>query len=68
MEGRNDFGVVGYRGPRPPRGHGRHRYLFRLHALDAELDLRRGAGALELGRALAGHVLATGELVGLYER
>lgn len=68
MEGRNDFGVVGYRGPCPPPGHGRHRYVFRLHALEAELDLRPGAGAAELERALAGRVLATAELVGLYER
>jgi Raf kinase inhibitor-like YbhB/YbcL family protein len=68
VEGRNDFGVVGYRGPCPPPGHGRHRYVFRLHALEAELDLRPGAGAAELERALAGRVLATAELVGLYER
>jgi Raf kinase inhibitor-like YbhB/YbcL family protein len=68
VEARNDFGVVGYRGPCPPPGHGRHRYVFRLHALEAELDLRPGAGAAELERVLAGRVLATAELVGLYER
>ena len=68
VEGRNDFGVVGYRGPCPPRGHGRHRYSFRLHALDTELDLARGAAAADLERALAGRVLALAELVGLYER
>jgi Raf kinase inhibitor-like YbhB/YbcL family protein len=67
-EGRNDFGEVGYRGPCPPTGHGRHRYFFRLHALDAELDLERGAGRDELERALEGHVLETAELVGGYER
>src|SRR5215211_5997173 len=33
-EGRNGFGTNGYRGPCPPRGHGRHRYVFRLYALD----------------------------------
>jgi len=44
------------------------RYFFRLHALEAELYIRRGASAAELERALAGHGLATAELVGRYER
>jgi Raf kinase inhibitor-like YbhB/YbcL family protein len=65
-EGRNGFGTVGYAGPRPP--HGRHRYFFRLHALDAELDLEPGADRDQLDRALEGHVLETAELVGGYER
>jgi Raf kinase inhibitor-like YbhB/YbcL family protein len=57
---------VGYAGPCPPRG--RHRYFFRLHALDAELDLEPGADRDQLDRALDGHVLETVELVGGYER
>ena len=44
LEGRNDFGTVGYRGPCPPRGHGRHRYRFRLHAVGEDLRLAPGAG------------------------
>lgn len=67
-EGRNDFGRVGYGGPCPPRGHGRHRYVFRLYALDDELDLDSSAGKAELEQAIAGHVLTTAELVGTYER
>ncbi len=67
-EGRNNFGATGYRGPCPPRGHGPHRYFFRLHALDAELDLVPGAGRRELERALEGRVLARAELVGTYGR
>ena len=67
-EGRNDFGTVGYRGPCPPPGHGRHRYVFRLYALDHELELHSGAGNVDLERAIAGHVLTTAELVGTYER
>jgi Raf kinase inhibitor-like YbhB/YbcL family protein len=67
-EGRNDFGAVGYRGPCPPPGHGRHRYVFRLYALDADLELEPGAGKAELEQAIAGHVLTTAELVGVYER
>jgi Raf kinase inhibitor-like YbhB/YbcL family protein len=66
--GRNDFGTGGRSGPCPPRGHGAHRYFFRLHALDAELDVGFGAGRRELERALAGHLLATAELVGTYKR
>jgi Raf kinase inhibitor-like YbhB/YbcL family protein len=67
-EGRNDFGTVGYRGPCPPPGHGPHRYSFRLHALDADLELERGAGKRDLERALEGHVLGAAELIGRYER
>ena len=67
-EGRNDFGTVGYRGPCPPRGHGRHRYFFRLYALDAALDVSAGASRAELDRALAAHELDLAELVGTYER
>ncbi len=65
-EGRNGFGTVGYAGPCPPRG--RHRYFFRLHALDTELELEPGADRDVLERSLDGHVLETAELVGGYER
>jgi Raf kinase inhibitor-like YbhB/YbcL family protein len=68
LEGRNDFGTVGYRGPCPPRGHGPHRYRFRLHALAQELRLAPGSGVAELERALTGSLLAVAELVGTYER
>jgi phosphatidylethanolamine-binding protein (PEBP) family uncharacterized protein len=65
---RNDFGITGYRGSCPPRGHGRHRYSFRLYALDSDLGLRAGADKRDLERALEGHTLAVVELVGSYER
>jgi Raf kinase inhibitor-like YbhB/YbcL family protein len=68
VEGRNDFGTSGYRGPCPPPGHGRHRYSFRLYALDSDIDLSPGAGQGELQRALEGHTLAIAELIGTYER
>jgi Raf kinase inhibitor-like YbhB/YbcL family protein len=68
VEGHNDFGSGGWSGPCPPRGHGAHRYFFRLHALDAELELGFRAGRDELERALEGHVLATAELMGTFER
>ena len=68
VEGRNDFGTVGYRGPCPPRSHGPHRYVFRLYALGADPELAPGAGKPELERALRGQVLGIAELVGTYQR
>jgi Raf kinase inhibitor-like YbhB/YbcL family protein len=68
VEGRNDFGTIGYRGPCPPPGHGPHRYFFRLYALDANVELERGAGKGDLERALEGRVLGVAELNGRYER
>jgi Raf kinase inhibitor-like YbhB/YbcL family protein len=67
-EGRNDFGTSGWSGPCPPPGHGPHRYFFRLHAVDARLDLGFRAERRQLDQALAGHVLQTAELMGTYAR
>ena len=68
VEGTNDFGSTGYRGPCPPPGHGPHRYFFRLHALGAPVDVRAGAGRDELEGAIRAHELGTAELMGTYER
>jgi Raf kinase inhibitor-like YbhB/YbcL family protein len=68
VEGENGFGNLGYAGPCPPPGHGRHRYVFRLLALDQEPDLPAGASRAALESALDGHVLATAELIGGYSR
>lgn len=59
---------IGYRGPAPPPGSGRHRYFFKVYALDCELALKEGANRHQLQQAMAGHVLAEGQLVGTYER
>lgn len=67
VQGRNGFGEIGYGGPCPPPGPA-HRYVFRLLALDADLDLPPGVDRDELEEALRGHVLGVGELVGLYSR
>ena len=65
--GVNDFGRAGYDGPAPPSGKA-HRYRFRVYALDAVLILKPRAGRSELDRAMKGHILATGELTGTYQR
>ncbi len=69
ISGANDFGKPGYGGPCPPKGHGRHRYFFKLYALDvASIELRPGSRRPELDRALKGHILAQTEYMGTYER
>jgi Raf kinase inhibitor-like YbhB/YbcL family protein len=65
-EGRNDSGGVGYSGPYPPIG--RHRYFFKLYAIDRTLGLGPGHTKAELLRAIERHVLASCELMGTYER
>ncbi len=66
-QGRNDFGKTRYGGPCPPPGPA-HRYHFRLYALDRTLDVAAGATADELRRAMSGHVLAEGQLIGTFGR
>jgi Raf kinase inhibitor-like YbhB/YbcL family protein len=68
VEGSNGAGGIGYMGPSPPPGHGPHRYFHELHALDTRLDLQTGASREQLEDAIDGHVLATAQLVGTYER
>ena len=66
-QGRNDFRRIGYGGPCPPPGKP-HRYFFKLYALDTKLSLKAGAAKAEVERAVQGHILAQGELMGRYGR
>jgi hypothetical protein len=66
-QGKNDFKKVGYGGPCPPPGKP-HRYFFKLYALDSMLELEPGARKSEVERAMKGHVLAQGQLMGRYRR
>jgi len=66
LQGRNDFRRLGYGGPCPPGG--THRYYFKLCALDKALDLKPGATKKELLKAMEGHILAEGQLMGRYKR
>jgi len=68
IQGKNSWGTIGYRGPAPPKGHGVHRYHFRLFALDAPLSVAAGIDKPGLLKAMQGHILAEAELVGIYQR
>jgi Raf kinase inhibitor-like YbhB/YbcL family protein len=63
-QGTNDYPNLGYGGPQPPSG--THRYYFKIFALDQTLDLRSGAKRPELDKAMSGHVIAQGQLMGRY--
>jgi Raf kinase inhibitor-like YbhB/YbcL family protein len=65
-QGINDFRENKYGGPCPP--YGIHRYCFKVYALDAPLSLSSEAGRNELEKAMEGHILGYGELVGRYKR
>lgn len=67
MQGRNDFGEIGYAGPCPPPGKP-HRYLFRVFGLDGILDLRGGSSVADLQEAMRGHVLQEGEAAATFGR
>jgi Raf kinase inhibitor-like YbhB/YbcL family protein len=66
LEGKNDWKRTGYGGPCPPIG--RHRYFFKLFALDTVLpDLKHPTKA-QLEKAMEGHILAKAELMGTYQK
>ena len=67
VQGRNDYGTIGYGGPYPPTGE-EHRYVFLLLALDRELGLSPGSTAKQVLNACVGHVIAYAKLVGTYSR
>ena len=64
--GTNDFRKLGYGGPCPPGS--THRYYFKLYALDTELNLESGITKAQLLKAVDGHIVAEGQLMGKYKR
>jgi len=66
LQGITDFKRIGYGGPCPPSG--THRYFFKLYALDTKLNLDSGVSKKDLLKAMEGHILAQGELMGKYKR
>jgi Raf kinase inhibitor-like YbhB/YbcL family protein len=67
LEGKNDFGKIGYGGPCPPPGKA-HRYRFALYALDISLNLEAGVSKGQVLDAMKDHAIAQGELIGTYRR
>jgi len=66
LQGKNSSGNLGYNGPCPPSG--THRYFFKLYALDTTLVLSSGASKDQLLKAMNGHILAQGELMGTFSK
>lgn len=66
LQGSNDWNKQTYGGPCPPIG--RHRYFFKLYALDTELTGLKNAKKPDVEKAMQGHVLANAQLVGTYQK
>ena len=66
VQGTSDFGSASYGGPCPPSG--THRYYFKVYALDTTLTLPSSTKKAALEKAIAGHIVADGSLMGTYSR
>ena len=64
IEGKTDFGEIGYGGPAPPDK--LHTYIFKAYALDAELELKEGYSKQELEDAMKGHIISEAKLTGTF--
>ncbi|HEY9786191.1 MAG TPA: YbhB/YbcL family Raf kinase inhibitor-like protein [Candidatus Obscuribacterales bacterium] len=67
LQGTNDFNKAGYNGPSPPKGSS-HKYEFKVVALDTKLNLKPGFSRSDYSKAIKGHVIGAGKLVGVYSR
>lgn len=68
IQGKNDFGKIGYGGACPPKGGGDHRYFFKIYALDITLALNSGVRKEDVKNRMKEHVLGQGILMGVYSR
>jgi hypothetical protein len=68
VQGKNDFGKIGYGGPCPPKGE-THTYYFNVYGLDAQLDIKPGSTREELEKAMLGHMVQYGgQAIAMYKR
>jgi hypothetical protein len=66
VQGKNSWKKASYGGPNPPMG--THRYFFKAYALDTDLNIDPGSSKKDLEKSMEKHMLAKGELVGLYKK
>lgn len=66
VQGKNDWGKAEYGGPCPPIG--RHRYFFKLYALDTELTGLSNPTKADLEQSMKGHIVDSGDLMGTYQK
>lgn len=66
VQGKNDWGKTGYGGPCPPSG--KHRYYFKLYALDTVLPNLHEPTKAALEKAMSGHILSETQLMGTYQK
>jgi Raf kinase inhibitor-like YbhB/YbcL family protein len=66
LQGKNDFGNIGYGGPCPQTG--THRYIFNVYALDRKLDLMPGVTKQSVKETMQGHIMDTADITGVYTR
>ena len=64
IEGKTDFGEIGYGGPAPPDK--RHTYVFKLYALKTKIDLEKGSTKSELEKAMSGQIISQTSLKGTF--
>ena len=64
IDGKNDFGELGYGGPAPPDK--RHTYIFKLYAIDTKLNLQKGATKEQVENAMNDHIIEKTSLKGTY--
>ena len=66
LQGRNDFGKIGYGGPCPPNG--THRYFIKVYALDKVLNLNPKLTKQQLLNSIKTHIIEKATIIGLYSR
>lgn len=64
IEGKTDFGEIGYGGPAPPDKE--HTYIFKLYTLDTKLNLKEGASKKDVEKSMQNHIIAEAKLTGRY--
>ena len=68
MQGLNSWQTIGYRGPKPPAGHGLHHYHFTLYALDKKCQFKPGLTKPQVLQKIRRNILAKSTLIGTYKR